>query len=349
LSHEQLIAGRCTGEATAELRQRVCTRMAERVSLAHFRRFEGRWLSSIGLTDGCFTIDEMDLSWLIDRGLNLLDAGLPGAAGRSGLRGALEPVGAQRAALFVVARGGRIGMPDGLGTGAKLARIEETLVRPGVIGWGDLIDRSCIEPRYLALEIAESRRELGLATIDGYLLERPGWLLERLPPAGREQRLERAFEALEREAAAGAIGCYGVAIDAGEDLAGLLAVAVRVAGPGHRLRIACVPGSLGALDPRTTPEATKALALARAAADQGLWVLTACDGLSHLGALPVAYRNELPGLDGEAGRFVQICRSAPGVQASLHSADDANDLTEIAAVARTPPAAEAVRHLLDDD
>jgi hypothetical protein len=339
---------------TADLRRRVCDRLSERVSVAHFRRFGDAWLSSIGVSLDTFVSDEAPpLPRCLELGLNTIDAGLPGSPAREALARSLATSPQLRGATFVVVRGGVVDTAGSRTLGERLEYLATELVRPEVIAWEDVIHDTCIAGRYLAREVAQTREALGVRTIDAYLLERPHVVLQRRPAAERERRLAEAMEALEREVAAGTIGCYGIGLDKAFKpvlaLDAALAAARRVAGDGHRLRIVGLPASLGALDPRPGHAARQAVATAQAAAERGLYVVTACAELRDLVAIPAELRNEFPGLDGDDDRLVQMCRSAPGVGTTLAAPADAAELEQLGRIARVPPSSEATAVLLTDD
>ena len=349
-----MIRGRATAEATAALRQDGRERVRERLSSAHFRPFGDLWVGSIGLTGEALAGEDVELARAVEAGLTVIDAGMPGSPARAGVRAAFERAGddaaALRASTFVIARGGTM-HAGGRAMGAQLAHVERELVTPGLIAWEDYVEGICIAPRYLALEVAHAQEELGLETIDGYVLESPHLMLQRRPASERAGRVIRAFEALEREVSRGAIGCYGVALWSGSapDLTveSVLAAAREAGGSAHHLRIVLLPATLGVLDPRQV-DATWTLEAARAAAGHGLLVATRASDLAGIAPLPAAIRNDFPGLDGETERIVQLCRSAPGVMVTLASPADAFALEGIARVAAVPPNRDAVAYLIED-
>ncbi len=66
-------------------------------------------------------------------------------------------------------------------------------------------------PKYLASQIAWSRRNLGVETLDIYYLHNPEIQLSEVDRPEFIMRVRAAFELLEQEADAGRIGVYGVA------------------------------------------------------------------------------------------------------------------------------------------
>jgi hypothetical protein len=329
-----------TADATAELRSDVCDRVAERVSGAHFRRFGEAWLSSIGVDASLFRGEDVDLDRWFALGLNVVDLGPTGAAT---MRTVFEHI--TRAATFVIARDATLATyaPN---MGEQLDRIAKELVDPGVIAWEDTAEMCCISGAYLARDIAAQCAALG-SSIDAYLVDRPDRLLRNRPPGERARRLAAAFEALEREVEARAIGCYGVALDARSEITveHAFAAAHSIAGDRHHLRVVELPASFGAL---AESHGFDAIAAAKHAADLGGHVITFASELRAVGNLPAHLRNELPGCDSDEMRLVQLCRSAPGVGTTFVAARDGMDLEEAGRLARLPPMGEAARYLLED-
>jgi len=68
-----------------------------------------------------------------------------------------------------------------------------------------------LTPRFLLDQIERSRRNLGLATLDYYLIQEPEIHLRALGVDGFRRALVRAFEALESAVSRGWIGAYGLA------------------------------------------------------------------------------------------------------------------------------------------
>lgn len=124
---------------------------------------------------------------------------------------ALDRVG-DREETFVVTKGGFL--HGDVDEGQDPQRfLQERYLEPGRIGPGDIAGGAhCMAPAFLAGELERSRRNLGLETVDLYLVHNP----ETQLGAGldREQvheRLQAAFAELERRRAEGQIHGYGVA------------------------------------------------------------------------------------------------------------------------------------------
>jgi len=335
-------------EASAALRSDACDRAAERVSGTHFRRLDGAWLSSIGLDASVFADDEVALDRVLALGFNVIDLGVQALRGAGTLGARLAAAGDARRAMFVLARGGSLAR-YGTSMGPFMHRVGTELVEPGVIAWDDIADYACIAAPWLARDIALVREALG-APVDAYLLDRPDRLLRNRPPSEHATRITGAFEALERAVAEGAIGCYGIVFDLAAPevtLERAFAAARDVAGTRHHLRIAWLPASFGALDPRDEQGSAAAYEAGKRAADLGGYVVTASSELRGIGDLPAHLRNELPACESAEDRIVQLCRSAPGVGTTFATVGDALGLEELGRIARLPTTTDAARYLLE--
>ncbi len=139
----------------------------------------------------------------------------------------------------------------------------------------------CIHPAFLQAQLAQSLNRLGLERLDVALLHDPE--LFSVDPAFGEaafdDRLRRAFEALEALVREGRVGSYGVSSNGfaepvgsprATSLARMLELATEVAGAGHHFSVARMPLNLfelGALQPRDGAPSNLEVA---AAADVGV-------------------------------------------------------------------------------
>ena len=121
--------------------------------------------------------------------------------------------------------------------GLHKTMVEERYVRPGLFAWDDLAGGNhCLAPAFLRSSLAASLERLRLPSVDVFFLASPATQLTIVSPLGLEQRLRRAFEALERCVDEGTIRHYGIADVAGLDLARVVDLAKEVAGSSHHLR-----------------------------------------------------------------------------------------------------------------
>lgn len=206
--------------------------------------------------------------------------------------------------------------------GVMRSHIERDLVGPGLMTWDDLArGLHSMAPGFVRHSLAMSRRRLGLATIDGMLLERPEVQLAQVSSAEFDRRLSRAFEALERAWQDGWIRWYGVAT-ASLDPARLIAVARDVAGERHHLRaleVGVSPGNPVAATARNLARPAGAVSLLQAASDAGLYVFaTGClDGGGMEYDLPSDSRRYLGAVMTDRQLALQWVRGLRAVGTSL--------------------------------
>jgi aryl-alcohol dehydrogenase-like predicted oxidoreductase len=237
-----VIAGRATASGT----RRFHARHRDAVTADHERPLRDLLASSVGLgtylgpaTDDGDARYEAAIARAFDLGINVLDAAInyrhqrsERAAGRALLSAATR--GLSRDEIIVATKGGFI--PRGLSPPSDLD------VVAGI---------HCIAPRWLDDQIARSRENLGVETIDVYYVHNPETQLEEVDSAIFMSRMRAAFETLERACADGRVGLYGTATWDGYrvpveaaghlDLFALERLAREVAGESHRFRVIQLP------------------------------------------------------------------------------------------------------------
>ncbi|MGH7634966.1 MAG: aldo/keto reductase, partial [Gemmatimonadaceae bacterium] len=201
----------------------------------------------------------------------------------------------------------------------------------------------CLAPSYLAAELARSRENLELDTIDVYYVHNPEQQLEALPRADVMERLRAAFEMLEQTCARGEIGVYGCATwngfrvspDARDhlELADLVALAREVGGDAHHFRVVQLPVNLALTEAVRAPTQHvdgRAVPFLEAAAAFGITVIASASLLqgklaSHL---PAQIQSALPGHSSDAQRAIAFVRSLPVVTTALVGMRSAKHLNE---------------------
>jgi aryl-alcohol dehydrogenase-like predicted oxidoreductase len=187
-----------------------------------------------------------------------------------------------------------------------------------------------IDPAFVATQIDQSRCNLGLATIDLYLLHNPEVEAIRLSRRQLERRLSAAFEALEYACDDGKIGGYGVSTwDAFRckpiaqtyfGLRRLCAIARGVAGDGSHF--IAVEAPYNVLSPEIATRKWQRgrhgpASLLEVAAEERILVLTS----STLGGGLLARRGVLKGgparLRNSAQRAIAFACAAPGITCAL--------------------------------
>jgi aryl-alcohol dehydrogenase-like predicted oxidoreductase len=354
-----LLAGRATAEGTTRFR----ARFADRAAPDHFRELAGRWFSSIGL--GTYLGDDddrTDASYrdavvrAVELGVNVFDSAINYRNQRSerALGAALctvfEQGLARRDELIVATKGGFLAF-DGNRPADPRAWLEDTYLRPGILGRADLV-AGChaMTPRWLADQLARSRRNLGLETIDIYYLHNPETQLGEMSRQAFLERVRAAFAELERACAEGHVGVYGTATWSGYRqpegaadqlvLAELVALAEEVGGAGHHFRMLQLPLNLSmpeALLHKNQPSGGRSASTMEAARQAGLGVMISGSILQgRLARLPAPLRPAIPGPTTDAQRALQAVRSAPGVLSALCGMSRVTHVEENLELARLP-------------
>jgi aryl-alcohol dehydrogenase-like predicted oxidoreductase len=316
------IGGMIEGRATPHGTDRFRHRFPRLDAAAHFRPGEGGlWLSSIGLGTSQGALDDA------------ADAGYEAA-----IRRALE-LGCNVFDTAFSYRGER--SERALGRALARAFAEGLAARDEVF----VVTKGGLQGEFAA-QLAPSRANLGLETIDLYLLHNPETRLPEIPRSELEARLQAAFAALEAAADRSEIGLYGVATWDGLRVPptdpGHLDLARLVALSGPRFRAIELP--VNAAMPEALVAPTQELDGVRvpvlaAARKLGLTVLTSGSILKRLGLpLPEEIAEVFSDLATDAQRALQFTRSAPGVAVALAGMGQVAHVEENLAVAALPPA-----------
>jgi aryl-alcohol dehydrogenase-like predicted oxidoreductase len=358
----QLVEGHATSVGTERARRR---------GSAHpdaYSGMQGLALSSVGL--GTFLGDDSEgadrqyVEAILEAfrcGINLVDTARVYRQGRSeravgaALAEAFEKGLMRREDVFVVTKAGYLNVPPSAlqFDGRWMALIEEEYVRTGVLGWGDIANgRHCICPTFIEREVDLSRRALGLATIDLFLLHNPE---EQLRGLGREVALRRirdVFVLLERLCSTGVIRYYGVATWDGLrvppsqvlehlELSALVATAFEIGGEGHRFRAVQLPMNAclsQALTEKTQLVNGTMLCAIDAVQRHGLYLLTTRS--LNRGVLDYSFSEAFyeasQDLVTDQQRLLQFVRSIPGVGTALIGTKRRSRAREAALVMRSP-------------
>lgn len=197
-------------------------------------------------------------------------------------------------------------------------------------------------PDFLADQIARSRANLRLDTIDVFYLHNPETQLGHVPRAEFDKRLRAAFTRLEQLVAEGRIRYYGTATWDGYrqrdqlDLAAIAALARDIGGADHHFRFIQLPFNLGMVEAYTHgPESVLDIA-----AREGITVVASASLLQGrvLGRMPEAVAELVPGLASDAQRAIQFTRSTPGITLALAGMSRAAHVRDNVGVAAVPPA-----------
>jgi aryl-alcohol dehydrogenase-like predicted oxidoreductase len=350
LQPARLVSGstRALTRATTAGTRRVLER--DPASREDFRRAFPRRLTVGALGAGTYLGDCTDdddeayartLRAAIALGINLVDTASNYRCQRSErtvgrtLDALFESGEARRDELIVCTKGGYLAFDDAPppSRAAYEAWREATLFTTGIITQDELVRGGhSIAPSFLGHQLAQSRANLRLPTIDVYYLHNPEEQLLGVDRAQFRTRLRAAFTFLEEAAERGEIVSYGCAtwlgLRVGPEhrqhltLAELVAVAREIAGTSHHFRLVQLPLSLampeGARVP-TQPLGRRMATLLEAAEALGIGVVASAPLMQgRLAAgLPDEVRELFPECTTDAQRALRFATSLPGVTCAL--------------------------------
>ena len=304
---------------------------------------------------------ERALRAAVEMGLNVIDTAINYRCQRSErvigrtIAALLSSGALRRDEIVLCTKGGYIPL-DGAVPGSRdeyNALLDREYFDRGVMRREDVVGGGhCLAPSFLADQIARSRANLGVESIDYYYVHNPE---QELPALGREafrRRMVRAFEALEARVEAGEIGNFGCATWNGFrvgseardhlSLEELIGVAREVAGEAHHFRVVQLPVNLAmseALRAQTQLVGGRPRTFIEAATELGITVVASASLMqaSLARSLPAAVRDALPRFDTDAQRALAFVRGAPGVSVALVGMRDAAHVRENVAIAAIEP------------
>ncbi|HKV52625.1 MAG TPA: aldo/keto reductase [Gemmatimonadaceae bacterium] len=353
--------------ATADGTKRFAERNSARFAPDYFRSFTGNQLlvSSIGLgtyLGECNADDDRDYAdaahHALASGVSFIDTAInyrcqrsERAVGRALSRAVRENTIA-RDEVVLCTKGGYIPLDDTPPATREeyQAYVEREYIATGLARPEDIVAGGhCIAPAYLESQIARSRANLGVDTIDMYYVHNPEQQLDAVTPAELSARLRSAFEMLERQCDGGAIAAYGCATWNGlrvtpgtrghVSLADLVSLAREVCGDTHHFAAVQLPINLACTEAvrlPTQPLGTHTVPLLEAAAELGVAVVASAALLQGKLArdLPSTVHDALPGFSTDAQRAIAFVRSLPMVTAALVGMKSVRHLHENLAAAR---------------
>jgi len=241
----------------------------------------------------------------------------------------------RRDELVICTKGGYVAL-DGTPPASREqyeAWLDETLVAPGIVRRDDLVRAGhSIAPDFLAHQLAQSRANLRLQSIDLYYLHNPEEQLLGVDRVTFRSRLRAAFALLEERAARGEIGGYGCAtwlgLRVGPEhrqhltLAELVTVAREIAGATHHFRAVQLPVSLAMPEAARTPTqplGRKLVPLLEAAEALGVAVVASAPLMQGrlASGLPDEVRTLFPECTTDAQRALRFASSLPGIATVL--------------------------------
>lgn len=355
-----LLGGLATREGTAAYRDRGVQR--RKLPPTHFREAPGQLtLSSFGLgtyigrPDGPtdVAVEQAVALCLASGRVNVFDTAInyryqraERSVGRS-LTRAISDGTVARSELFVSTKNGYLA-PDGESDIAPELWVDRELIRPGALRPSEIVDGShAMSPSFLADQLARSRKNLGLESIDLMYLHNAADA--QLPVVGHDEffaRLETAFAFYETERTSGALGAYGLATwdclrvprsEAGHlSLEEVVRLAEKVGGPDHGFRYLQFPFNLAmpeAAGLRTQTAGGARLTLFEAARKLGVAVFTSVPLFQGQLAREGPSAEPLSA----AQTALQFARSVPGSLGPLVGQKTPEHLAENLKLAESPP------------
>jgi len=355
------LPGPATAAGTARYRQRF----SEKIPESHFRQAQNLWLSSIGLGTYLGNYDDAtDQEYhqavvkAVGAGCNVIDSAINYRLQRSerSIGTALKELssrGYNRDEIIVATKGGFIPYD---GTPPKDARqyVESTFIKTSLAAAADIVSGChCMTPQYLANQIECSLRNLDVETIDIYYLHNPETQLGKVTAEEFDNRVVKAFAALESAVGAGKIQLYGMATwncfrsaaDAKDylALAHVMELAEKAGGKEHHFKVIQLPLNLGmseALSNANQPAHGHRHNILEVAQDFGLTVMSSASVLQGQLSrdLPPIIGETFTGLATDAQRALQFVRSTPGVTTALVGMKQTKHVEENLATALVAPA-----------
>ncbi len=363
-------AGRVAGRATPAGTKRFAERFAQLPG--HFRRPDALTLSSLalgtrrgrpgGIEDLMY---RSAVGQCLEEGINVLDTALSDrsytserAVGKAFRRAMVEGVVA-RDEVVVVTKGGELAIDaDALTLGHPQHQLQRDYIDTGLLDPDSVANGICLAPAFLLDQIDRSRDNLGLETLDLYLLQEPELMLRALGPDGFRRTLRDAFGALEAAVQDGKIGAYGLCTWTGFlvphtdrdhlSLVDVFAAALDVGSADHHLRALQFPyglamGEGAGLASQLGPDGASH-AILEELEGTGTAVLTSAPlyGGRLVGRLPPEIREAFPETSGDAQAALQFTRSTRGVTTVVVGMREPDHVDENLALAKQPRADPAL-------
>jgi aryl-alcohol dehydrogenase-like predicted oxidoreductase len=356
-----MIAGRATSDGTAAYAAKHGALHQD-----HWRGLLDITLSSIGIGTYLGNADAAtDANYIgalqraLESGINVVDTAINyrfqkserniGAALKSAIDGGV--VG--RDQVFLCTKGGYLA---GDGAAPTEAWTEENIVKPGIATWDDIVaECHCMTPAYLKHQVDQSRKNLGVETIDLFYVHNSE---QQMPVVGADEyyaRLTAAFAALEECVAEGKIAMYGTATWDGyrvpksarafTSLERVAQAAAQAGGDHNNFRAIQLPLNFGmpeACREMNQPWAADSATALQVAYEVGAAVFTSVPLLQGklLGRFSPELKAKFHGLETDAQRCLQFARSTPGVCAPLCGMKDVKHVDENVQVAKAATLSE---------
>ena len=340
---EALIDGCASAQGTRRLKKRFTAAYADNF----FRPVTGGIsVSSLGMgtylgecddaEDARYTATGIEAVGL---GVNLLDTAINYRCQRSErsiggvLRTAIDRGTVSRDEVVVCTKGGYIPLdrtPPGTREGYR-GFLQSEYYGPGIMTPADVAGGGhCLAPRYLSDQIARSRKNLGLATLDIYYLHNPEQQLDSVDRSKFQDLMRAAFTTLEEHVTEGSITTYGCATWQGFrsppgsrnhlSLEELVSVAREAGGDGHHFGVVQLPVNLAMTEALRSPTqqcGSDLVSLFEAAHRLNVSVVGSATLMQSqlTRALPAEIQSAFPGFSTDARRAIAFAQSLPLVSA----------------------------------
>lgn len=354
-----LLLGYATADATLAFEDRF-----PELDSSHFRQILDLRASSIGIgtylgePTESFDVRYKDaVASAVSLGCNFIDSAINYRFQRSerSIGAALRELaanGVRREELIIGTKGGFFSF-DGSYPADPRTWIEREFIKSGIVAPNDIVAGChCMAPAYLRHQIARSRENLGLETLDIYYLHNPETQLDELNDNEFYGRLEAAFGALEGAVADGHIRHYGAATwdgftatrESGKlmQLERVMERAIKVGGNAHHFRFIQLPVNLAMPEALTRANqvvhGSQMTILEAANALNVTAVASAALMQARLARnLPATIRQAISGFEFDAERAIQFVRSAPGVAVALVGMSNLEHVRQNMALAHVAP------------
>ena len=353
------------GAATRDGTERYRKRFEGRIPPEHFCAAQGLSLSSIGIGTYLGNYDdETDRLYIdatvraVESGCNVIDSAINYRLQRSerSIGAALKELAAKgfnREETLVATKGGFVPY-DGAPPADPRRYLEETFFQTGIASAADIVAGChCMTPKYLLNQLDCSLRNLDLECNDVYYVHNPETQLGKIPREEFNERLLRAFEALEGAVSDGKIKRYGAAtwngyrnpMDAKDylSLAEVAGLAARAGGKNHHFKVIQLPLNLGMTEALSlSNQRVKGKDATILEAAQALGITVMCSASILQGQLtrnlPEVIGETFQGLETDGQRALQFVRSTPGVTSALVGMKQVKHVEENLKTARVAPA-----------
>lgn len=337
-----LLPGRATTEGTLHFSRR------QPCEGDHFSRPDELWLSSIAL--GTLRGHPGGIDDLLYRSVvgdffdwsgNVLNTALSDrmqtserAVGQA-LSRAIREGKVNRNEIVVVTKGGAL-TPNSEFAGNPAGAQQDlysSYLTSGILDPSEVVRGHSMAPGFLLDQIRRSRENLGLETIDYYLVQEPEIQLRQLGADGFRSALSKTFEALESAVENGWIGAYGLATWDGFllpdsdrshlSIVDLFDIALEVGSADHHLRVLQLPFGLamgeGAVRESQLGPDGHSRAILESLRKTGTVVMASAPLYAGrlIGRVPGFVRKAFPEAPSDATAALQFVRSSPSITTAV--------------------------------